>query len=109
MAEIYKDGQFGVVDVEEIAEGLRTKELALEKTRFESEKKELPWQDQSESKEIRQNYRKAVSEGRRSRSGKIVCDNWEKLKSILGRITFYGLHWEFGQFSKHGWRARPFQ
>ena len=42
MAEIYKDGQFGVVDVEEIAEGLRTKELALEKTRFESEKKELP-------------------------------------------------------------------
>ena len=35
MVEIYKDGQFGVVDLEKIAEGLSTKELALEKTRFE--------------------------------------------------------------------------
>ena len=41
MAEIYKDRQFGVVDVEEIAEGLSTKELALEKTRFELEKRLL--------------------------------------------------------------------
>ena len=35
MVEIYKDGQFGVVNLEKIAEGLSTKELALEKTRFE--------------------------------------------------------------------------
>ena len=41
MAEIYKDGQFGVVNVEEIAEGLSRKELALEKTRFKSEKRLL--------------------------------------------------------------------
>ena len=41
MTEIYKDGQFGVADVEEIADGLSTKELALEKTRFESKKRLL--------------------------------------------------------------------
>jgi len=35
-------------------------------------------------KEIRQNYRKAVTEGQRLGSGKVVCDNWEKLKVIWG-------------------------
>ena len=35
-------------------------------------------------KEVRQQYRKAVTEGRRSGSGRIVCDNWELLKSIWG-------------------------
>ena len=34
--------------------------------------------------EVRQQYRKAVTEGRRSGSGRIVCDNWELLKSIWG-------------------------
>ena len=85
MAEIYKDGQFGVVDVEEIAEGLSTKERALGKTRFESEEKAIKSaydRIKTKAKEIRQNNRKAVSEGRRSGSGKIVCDNWEKPKSI---------------------------
>ena len=38
----------------------------------------------TKAKEIRQNYRKAGSEGKHSGSGKIVCDNWEKLKSIWG-------------------------
>ena len=41
MTEIYKDDQFGVADVEETADGLSTKELALEKTRFESKKRLL--------------------------------------------------------------------
>ena len=52
MVEIYKDGKFGVVDVEKIAEGLSTKEFALEKTRFESEKRlsKMAMTDQNESK-----------------------------------------------------------
>ena len=33
-------------------------------------------------KEVRQDYRKAVNEGRRS--GKLVCDNWHLLKNIWG-------------------------
>ena len=35
-------------------------------------------------KAIQQDYRKAVTEGRRSSSGKLVCDNWEKLKALSG-------------------------
>lgn len=35
-------------------------------------------------KEVRQDYRKALTEGRRSGSGKVVCDNWELLKGIWG-------------------------
>ena len=33
-------------------------------------------------KDIRQEYRKAVTEGRRSGSGKLVADNWDLLKKI---------------------------
>lgn len=36
------------------------------------------------AKAIRQAYRKAVTEGRRSGSGKLVCDNWDKLKILWG-------------------------
>lgn len=35
-------------------------------------------------KDIRQGYRKAVTEGRRSGSGKLVCDNWDTLKALRG-------------------------
>ena len=35
-------------------------------------------------KDIRQEYRKAVTEGRRSGSGKLVADNWDLLKKIWG-------------------------
>ena len=33
-------------------------------------------------KSIRQNYRKAVTEGTRSGSGKLICDSWDYLKHI---------------------------
>ena len=78
MAEIYTGGEFGIVEVKEIKDGLNTNELALEKIRFETEKKGIRngyERIKTKSKEIRQNYRKAVGEGRRSGSGKIVCDN----------------------------------
>jgi len=35
-------------------------------------------------KDIRQDYRKAVTDGRRSGSGKIVCENWDTLKLLWG-------------------------
>lgn len=87
MAEVYTSGEFGIVEVKEIEDGLNTNELALEKIRFETEKKGIRNgydRIKTKSKEIRQNYRKAVGEGRRSGSGKIVCDNWDKLKAIWG-------------------------
>jgi len=87
MAGIFESGEFGVIEVKEIAEGLETKDLALEKVRYETEKKEIRngyERIKTKAKEIRQNYRKAVGEGRRSGSGRIVCDNWDKLKAIWG-------------------------
>ena len=33
---------------------------------------------------LRQGYRKAVTEGPRFGSGKLVCDNWDKLKTLWG-------------------------
>jgi hypothetical protein len=64
---------------------LSTIELAREKNRLENEKKLIKTsydRVKTKAKEIRQNYRKAVTEGRRSGSGKVVCDNWDKLKNI---------------------------
>ena len=84
MAEIYTGGEFGVVEVKET----KTRhELATEKIRYEMEKKGIRngyERIKTKSKEIRQNYQKAASEGRRSGNGKIVCDNWEELKAVYG-------------------------
>ena len=33
---------------------------------------------------MRQAYPNAVTNGRRSRSGKILCDNWDTLKTLWG-------------------------
>ena len=38
-------------------------------------------------KDVRQDYRKAVTEGRRSGSGKLVCENWDQLKTLWGGWT----------------------
>ena len=101
MSEIYKDGKFGVKYVDEITEGLTTKELACEKIRVEKERmsikngyeriktkaKEIRQRIKTKAKEIRQNYRNAIGEGQRSGSRKNVCNNWDKLRKYLGRFA----------------------
>ena len=67
--------------------GTTQKRTCIGKTRFESEKKTIKNgydRIKTKVKEIRPNYRKAVSEERRSGSRKIVRDNWEKLKNRFG-------------------------
>jgi len=83
MAEIHPDGGFGPVAITEIAEGLDTQELVKAKLRTEEENKAIKngyERVKIKSKEIRQRYRKAVSEGTGKRSG----DHWETLKSLWG-------------------------
>ena len=87
MAEKYENGSFGPVSQRELPEDLTLNELTQEKFLLEKERKAIKTgydQIKTKCKEIRQNYRKAVTEGSRSGSGKIVCDNWESLKSIWG-------------------------
>jgi len=72
MAEIHPDGGFGPVAITEIAEGLDTQELVKAKLRTEEENKAIKngyERVKIKSKEIRQRYRKAVSEGTGKRSG----------------------------------------
>ena len=87
MAECFEREAFGPVKERNISEGLTTSELAKEKVKLQQDKKEIKAgydRIKNMAKKIRQNYRKAVTEGKRSGSGKVVCDNWEQLKSIWG-------------------------
>lgn len=82
MASIYENGEFGPVAPREVPEGLKAKEIAKIRLQIESDQKAIKLgydRIRNKSKEIRQNYRKAVSEGQRSGSGKVVCDIWELL------------------------------
>ena len=51
-------------------------EKRLTKIRYDRVKQKI--------KDIRQDYRKAVTEGRRSGSGRLVCENWDTLKNLWG-------------------------
>ena len=69
MSRIYTNGEFGVTEPKEIEDGLETQQLAKEKIRLAEEKKAIKLgydQIETKAKEIRQSYRKAVSEGRES-------------------------------------------
>ena len=87
MAEKFVGKGFGVANVKGIAEGLETKELAIEKLRYQKEQKEVRTgydRVKSKCKEIRQDYRAALATGKRSGSSQFVYDNWEKLQLIWG-------------------------
>ena len=87
MSKIYTNGEFGVTEPKVIEDGLETTQLAKEKIHLAEEKKTIKLgydRIKTKAKEILQSYRKVVGEGRKSGSGKIVCDNWDKLKCIWG-------------------------
>ena len=86
MAEQYENG-FGPISERTIALGLTTDEITKEKAKLANDKKAIKLgydRVRNKAKEIRQNYRKAITEGQRSGSGKVICDNWEELKIIWG-------------------------
>ena len=62
-------------------------EIAEAKIKREEEKKAVRAgyvRIKAKTKEIHQNYRKAVTEWQRSGSGRVVCDHWEELKALWG-------------------------
>ena len=87
MAKKYMNGEFGPVEVTEIDTDLPPEELASIKAKSYEEKKAVKIgydRIKTKIKEVRQDYRKAVNERRRSGSGKLVCDNWDLLKTLWG-------------------------
>ena len=85
MAGKYETGEFGPVASMELDENLCTEELSKMRRRIYEDEKAIKIgyeRVKQKAKDIRQLYRKAVTEGRRSGSGKVVCDNWDLLKNI---------------------------
>ena len=83
MAEEF--GAFGPVEEAPIDDGLSTEEMSKARTQNINDKKQIRIgyeRVKQKVKDIRQEYRKAVTEGRRSGSGKLVADNWDLLKKI---------------------------
>lgn len=84
MAEKYDCENFGPVGLSTLTGNMDVTEF---KTHIMKEKKEIKSgydRIKEKIKSIRQMYRKAVTEGRRSGSGKLVCDYWEVLKDLWG-------------------------
>ena len=87
MAEKHDRNDFGPVITTEIGDDLSTEELAKQKAAVAEEQKliKIGYQRiKQKIKDLRQDYRNAVTVGRRSGSGKLVQDNWDVLKNIWG-------------------------
>ena len=87
MAKQFELEHFGPVAISHVAENLDAVFLAEHKIKVSSEKRLLKMgyeRIKEKVKAIRQAYRKAVTEGRRSGRGKLVYDNWDKLKTLWG-------------------------
>ena len=87
MAEKYDRNYFGPVITTKIGDDLSTEELAKQKAAVAEEQKLIKIGCQRimhKIKDLWQDYRKAVTVGRRSGSGKLVEDNWDILKNIWG-------------------------
>ena len=87
MAEKYDRNDFGPVITTKIGDDLSTEELAKQKAAVAEEQKliKIGYQRiKQKIKDLRQDYRNAVTVGRRSGSGKLVEDNWDILKNIWG-------------------------
>ena len=87
MAKQFELEHFGPVAISHVGENLDAVFLAEHKIKVSSEKRLLKMgyeRIKEKVKAIRQAYRKAVTEGRRSGRGKLVYDNWDKLKTLWG-------------------------
>ena len=85
MAKQFKLEHFGPVAFSHVRDNLDAASLSEHKIKVSSEKRLLKMgyeRIKEKAKAIRQDYRKAVTEGRRSGSGKLLCDNWDKLKTL---------------------------
>ncbi|XP_066928364.1 DNA ligase 1-like [Clytia hemisphaerica] len=85
MSSLY-DG-FGPFEREVLPKDLTPEQMKDAKARIDKEKKEIKLgYDRSKQKvrDVRQDYRKAITEGRRSGSGRLIEVNWETLKLIWG-------------------------
>eukprot|EP00794_Sanderia_malayensis_P002803 gene2803-3243_t len=87
MASMYPPEKFGPEEISKISEGLDDHEK-FKRERFIAEEKRLIkvgyGRVKGRVKTVRQNFKKAVTEGTRSGSGKLLIRNWDRLVMIWG-------------------------
>lgn len=84
MAQTYEE-DFGPVKITPMSDNLSEEELVSYKANATQEKAKIKIgyeRIKQKTKDLRQDYRKAVNEGTRSGSGKLVIENWDTLKTI---------------------------
>ena len=87
MASKFEADDFGPVSLSEKPQNATTNELSQIKQIIVEEKRltKIGYDRVKQKiKDIRQDYRKAVTEGQRSGSGRLVCENWDTLKNLWG-------------------------
>jgi len=88
MAKEFKENyEFGPEKATEIPKDVPPEEFKQLKEKLTQDNKAIKLgydRVKQKIRDIRQDYRKAVTEGRRSGSGRIVCDNWDRLKNLWG-------------------------
>ena len=87
MSGMYDESDFGPISLSELDKTANKDELAAQRLKLSEEKKLVKTgyhRVKEKVKALRQDYRKAVTKGRRSGSGRLVCDNWDILKLLWG-------------------------
>ena len=85
MADKFKSENFGPVTITTIAENADTNLVAQNKIKVAVEKHLMKTGNErikEKVKAIWRVYRKAVTEGRRSGSGRLVCDHWDTFRRL---------------------------
>ena len=87
MADIHDKNDFGPVEETSIRDDMTTEDTAKHKLIVSEEKKLIKhgyFRIKEKIKNVREDYRNAVVQGRRSGSGKFVHDYWNLLKELWG-------------------------
>ena len=87
MADIHDKNDFGPVEETSIRDDMTTEDTAKHKLIVSEEKKLIKHgylRIKEKIKNVREDYRNAVVQGRRSGSGKFVHDYWNLLKELWG-------------------------
>ena len=82
MAGIYDDNSFPPISVREVLNNLPIDQGAKVMTQFAEDNRAISLgydQVKQKIKDVRQDYRRAVTEGRRSGSGHLMTNNWNLL------------------------------
>ena len=102
MPESFESTGFRPVSESDIANGLTLNKLKLQKSKH-YKKKDIKtghlFRIKTKVEEIIPDYSKALHKRRRSDN---VCNNWEQLKNLWGRITSNCNHYQLKKFIKYG-------